>query len=110
MMFFKRPEYRRFEYKPRFYDPKKEAREERLRRVRAELGLEDKLPDKEKQETYVPDLRGKFRSEFERRRAARSNVGSWRTLRLFMILMMLFILAFYWFVKNPDSIMRLFGL
>ena len=25
-------------------------------------------------------------------------------------MMMLFILAFYWFVRNPDSIMRLFGL
>ena len=41
MLFFKKPEYRRFEYKPRFYDPEKEAREERLKRVRAELGMEE---------------------------------------------------------------------
>ncbi len=106
MLFFKKPEYRRFEYKPRFYDPEKEAREERLKRVRAELGMEEEG----EQEQYVPHLKGHFRAEYERRRAARGNAGTWRTLRLFMILIMLFILAFYLVLRNPEAIMRFFGL
>lgn len=35
--FFKVPQHRVFDYKPRFYDPEKERREQRRR----ELGLED---------------------------------------------------------------------
>ena len=40
----------------------------------------------------------------------RMNAGSSRTVRLFMILVLLFLGAFYLFVKNPDGLLRLFGL
>ena len=40
-LIFKKPEYRRFNLKPRYWDPAKEEREERERRVKAELGLKD---------------------------------------------------------------------
>ena len=83
-LIFKKPEYRRFNLKPRYWDPAKEEREERERRVKAELGLKD--DDK----TYIPN----------------SNYA----LRLFMILTLLFIMAFYVFVKNPDGILRFLGL
>ncbi len=39
MFLFKQPEYKRFNLKPRFWDPEKEAREERVKRARAELGM-----------------------------------------------------------------------
>lgn len=100
---FKQPEYKRFNLKPRYWDPEKEAREERVKRARAELALEG-------EEVYVPDIRGQFRNEYERRKAMRMNAGSSRTVRLFMILVLLFLGAFYLFVKNPDGLLRLFGL
>lgn len=102
---FKQPEYKRFNLKPRYWDPEKEEREERVRRARAELGLKD-----EEGEVYVPGIQGQLRSEYERRRAMRVNAGSSRTVRLFMILVLLFLGAFYLFVKNPEGLMRLFGL
>ena len=49
-LIFKKPEYRRFNLKPRYWDPAKEEREERERRVKAELGLKD--DDK----TYIPNI------------------------------------------------------
>ena len=92
-LIFKKPEYRRFNLKPRYWDPAKEEREERERRVKAELGLKD--DDK----TYIP-----------KRKANRNGLNSNYALRLFMILTLLFIMAFYVFVKNPDGILRFLGL
>lgn len=103
-LLFKKPEYKRFNLKPRYWDPEKEAREAREKRIRAELGLTDDNGQ------YIPDVRGQFRQEFEKRKAARSSFSSSYTLRLFMILIMLFLAAFYVFIKNPEGIMRFFGL
>lgn len=101
-MFFKKPEYRRFDYKPRYWDPEKEARREREKRIRAEL--------KKEEGEYVPDIKGKLREEFDRRKAARNQINSRYTLRLFMILILLFIAAFYIFIKNQESILSFFGM
>ena len=65
-LIFKKPEYRRFNLKPRYWDPAKEEREERERRVKAELGLKD--DDK----TYIPNIKGQFRQEYEKRKANRT--------------------------------------
>lgn len=101
---FKKPEYRRFNLKPRYWDPEKEERELREKRVKAELGLKDE------EGPYIPNIQGQFRREYEKRKAARSSIASGRTLRLFMILILLFIAAFYVFIKNPESLLRWFGL
>ena len=104
MFLFKKPEYRRFNLKPRYWDPEKEARQEREKRIRAELGLS------ENDGQYIPNVQGQFRKEFEKRKAARSGMTSSSTIRFFMILIMLFIAAFFIFIKNPEGIMRFFGL
>lgn len=106
MFLFKQPEYKRFNIKPRYWDPEKEACEERVKRARAELGLKDEGEE----DVYVPNVRGQFRSEYEKRKAMRTNAGSARTIRLFMILVILFLGAFYVFVKNPEGLLKLFGL
>ena len=89
MFLFKQPEYKRFNIKPRYWDPEKDEGEE---------------------DVYVPNVRGQFRSEYEKRKAMRTNAGSARTIRLFMILVILFLGAFYVFVKNPEGLLKLFGL
>ena len=99
---FKKPEYRKFDLKPRYWDPEKEAREAREKRIKAELGLKD-------DEEYTPHVRGEFRKEYEKRKSARSNKGSSQIIRTFMILILLFLAVIYIFVKNPDGIMRFFG-
>lgn len=105
MFLFKKPEYKRFDLKPRFWDPVKEEQEARRRRIKAELKLE------ENSDQYIPDVQGQFRKEFEQRKNARKNVvGMSYSVRLFMILTMLFIIAFYIFAKNPEGIMHFFGL
>lgn len=101
-LLFKKPEYKRFNLKPRYWDPVKEEQEARKRRIRAELKLEE--------DSHVPDVRGQFRKEYEKRKAARGNTNTAYTIRLFMILIMLFLVAFYVFVKNPEGIMKFFGL
>lgn len=103
-LLFKKPEYRRFNLKPRYWDPEKEAREAREKRIRAELGLSDDDGQ------YIPDVKGQLRHEFERRKSARNGLNSSYTIRVFMILIMLFLAAFYVFIKNPEGIMRFFGL
>ena len=104
--FLKKPEYRKFNLTPRYWDPKKEAREAREKRVKAELGI---LDDNEQ---YVPNIQGQFRREYNTRANARANTGagSGRTIRLFMILVLLFLGAFYLFIKNPEGLLKLFGL
>lgn len=100
----KQPEYRRFNLKPRFWDPQKEERELREKRIKAELGI------KEDEEQYIPHIQGQFRNEYEKRKAARNDVNAMRTVRLFMILIFLFVAAFYIFIKNSEAIYRFFGL
>ena len=57
MGLFKQPEYKRFNLKPRYWDPEAEARKEREKRIRAELGLEQDGDE------YVPDVRAGLRKE-----------------------------------------------
>lgn len=101
---FKKPEYRRFNLQPRYWDPEKEAREAREKRIKAELGIKDENGQ------YVPNIEGQFRSEFRKRQAARSSISSSQTIRTFMILILLFMAAFYVFIKNPEGIFKFFGL
>ena len=65
--FFHTPKPNKFSIPPRYYDPGKEEREDREKRMKAELGIKD-VPDPDK--PYVPNIRGQFR------RPGASNVRS----------------------------------
>lgn len=49
-----------FTRKPIYWDPEKEERELREKRIREEMGLE--TDDKQSSANYRPDIKGKFRS------------------------------------------------
>jgi len=93
--FFHTPSTRKFNIKPRYYDPDKEERDQREERIKKELGIVD-----EKKETgmpYKPNVRGQFRntdgwqkSSDEGRRAYQK-----RLLWLVFILALAFFLVFY---------------
>ena len=42
---FKKPEYRKFDLKPRYWNPEQEEREQREKRIKAELGIKDVKAD-----------------------------------------------------------------
>lgn len=106
-MFFKKPNIKRFNIQPRFWDPAKEEREAREKRIRAELGKD------EKDDSYIPDVRNQLHEEFERRKAMRSGGtggGGRYALRLFMILIMLFMAVALMVMSNKEGLLRFFGL
>jgi hypothetical protein len=82
-LFGRTPSHRRFEYRPRFYDARKEEREERERRIREELALE-KAESSNTQGDYRDRIRGSFQRS--RRRAKPSSETSAILLRLAVLL------------------------
>ncbi len=89
--FFKLKEPNRFNYKPLYWDPEKEAREERVRRIKAELGQEISFS---KQSSAI--TRGSFRqySSGKHRKAGRES-----NLRLVIIAAALLLLAYLLFYR-----------
>lgn len=94
--FFHTPRSKQFNMRPRFYDPDKEAREDRERRIKEELGIVD---EKEKSNRpFRPNIKGQFRntdgwqskSSEDARRAQNK-----RLIILFLILALVFYLFFY---------------
>jgi hypothetical protein len=81
---FKLPKYNEFNYIPRYYDPEKEAREERMKKIKQEAGVSD-------EKEYVPMMKGSFR-RFHRT-AKRDNKVS--NIRLLVILILLFLASYY---------------
>ncbi|MCY1720258.1 hypothetical protein OU798_07880 [Prolixibacteraceae bacterium Z1-6] len=58
--FFHTPGTKKFRISPRFYDPDKEERDERERRIKEELGIVEEKVDDGK--PYRPSIKGQFRS------------------------------------------------
>ncbi|NLB26022.1 MAG: hypothetical protein GX820_04935 [Bacteroidales bacterium] len=94
--FFYLPKSKKFHITPRFYDPDKEEREERERRIKEELGIVDEKKGDIKD--YHPNIKGRFRmaqkgdlktSEDARRSSNR------RLIILILILALIIYLFFY---------------
>ncbi len=100
MGFFKQQEYRRFDLKPRYWDPQKEEREKRERRIKAELNIQS--------EDYS-EIRTKFRANYNKLKTQRKKTRGSYVLRLFMILMLLLLMAYYLFSKYADRIIEWLG-
>ena len=102
MGLFKQPTYRRFNMKPRYWDPEAEARKEREKRIRAELGMD------ENGDEYVPDVRASLRKEFDKRRSKQAGNKLGYSFRVFLILIILLLIAFYLVTYKMNVIMKFF--
>jgi len=93
--FFHTPQPKGFYIPPRYYDPNKEAREERERRIKEELGIVDEKVDDGK--PYRPNIKGQFRmAQGKSKTSERSRQASnTRLIILIMILALVFYLFFY---------------
>ncbi|MBN1388397.1 MAG: hypothetical protein JW965_08130 [Bacteroidales bacterium] len=88
--FFKHYKPRGFNYNPMYYDPEKEKREERERRIKAELGIKE---DSDKQ--YIPRItRGSMTNYF---RQNKTRVQRYTLIRLIVIALVLFLIAYVFF-------------
>lgn len=96
--FFKTRKPRRYEHKPIYWDPQKEKAEERERRVKREMGIEESL------EEYKPAVKGTFiqgtshlRKSVDRGDDADSR--KYRNVRLAAILIILALIGWFIFWK-----------
>jgi hypothetical protein len=83
--------------KPRFYDPDKEEREERERRIKEELGIVDEKKEIDLK-NFRPRVKGQFRNndgwQMKSSSAARKAQNR-RLIYLVLILVLIFYLFFY---------------
>jgi len=87
--FFRQNKPKEFRFNPRYYDPVKEEKEERLRRIKEELGMST---DGEKR--YSTIQRGTFNQRFRQNQQKAKRNSS---VRLLMIILVLFLLVYlYW--------------
>lgn len=89
--FIKLPTHKQFNYSPRYWDPEKEEREERIRQIKLEMGIE--VPSDPNRTTIK---RGSFRqaSRHTKVKATRSS-----NIRLVIILAVLLTLAYLLFLR-----------
>ena len=87
--FFKLPKYSVFTYKPRYYDPEEEERQERIKQAKMEAGVVDEQT-KEQKGQYRPNIKGQMRSRFERNKQKKKSSN----IRLVIIFFVLLILAY----------------
>ncbi len=94
----------KFNFRPRYWDPEKEEREERERRIKAELGIAE-----DDDRAYIPNMQGKFTRMYRERKEARKGLDGRYAIRLFLILISIFLIGFYLFSRNAEGIMRFLG-
>ena len=84
--FIKLPGHKKFNYTPRYWDPEKEEREERIRQIKQEMGIE---MSGDPNRTTI--RRGSFRQAHKQAKVRASRASN---IRLLVILAVLFILAY----------------
>ncbi|HPR33884.1 MAG TPA: hypothetical protein PLK12_17410 [Prolixibacteraceae bacterium] len=91
--FFYTPKPKQFHVEPRYWDPKKEEREARERRIKAEMGI------REEGESYHPNLRkGDFRKSLANTKWA-PHIQRRRSNTRFLILLAILALLLYLMLK-----------
>ncbi len=95
--FFKPPKHRQFNIQPRYWDPAKEAREDRERRIKAELGIKDENG------AYIPNIRGRMKSELQHRHRTGDRARRRSNLMLVIIFVLLAIIAYLFFYADSNT-------
>ncbi|MBN2698070.1 MAG: hypothetical protein JXR52_04540 [Bacteroidales bacterium] len=88
--FFKLPNPKRFSYTPRYWDPEKEEREDRVRRIKQELGIST---GSDSGKTTM--VRGSFRQYRKKTRVRASRSSNIRLVIILAVLLLLSYLIFF---------------
>ncbi|MDR0385220.1 MAG: hypothetical protein LBH60_03995 [Prevotellaceae bacterium] len=83
---------------PRIWDPAKEERDERLKRIREEMGIIDSHPAGKQ---YVPNIKGSFRKEYEQNRKSKNKISYSSKIRSYVIIATVLLLGiiFFYFIR-----------
>jgi hypothetical protein len=93
MSFFKQRKPRKFDHQPIYYDAQKEARQERLQKVRVELGLMD---EKElKKEDYEKIIRGSFKDAVPGGSRTKQKRDGGKTMRILVVLFIIIVVVYF---------------
>ncbi len=95
--FFHTPGTKKFSVTPRFWNPEKEEREERERRIKEELGIFDEK--KNDGRPYRPNIKGQFRSGDNWARSSESARRS-QNRRLIWIILILALVLYLFFYSD----------
>ena len=94
--FFYTPKSKQFYIRPQFYDPDKEEHEDRVQRIKDELGIADEK--KRDLKNFKPRIKGQFRNQdawqANSSEPARRSQNR-RLLYLFILLALIFYLFYY---------------
>lgn len=92
-VFFRIPKTKKYSYKPRYYDERKEELDKRIAQIKAEMGITEDQPEGNKyfKGDYKTHIRGQMKGYF--RQARRQKRTS--NMRLLFILLILLGLALY---------------
>ena len=88
--FIKLPNYYIFDYKPMYYDPDKEKREERDKTIKQELGIDTGETE------YKPNIKGKFKHSIDYGRQQ----GKISRIRLIIVLAFIAIMVYFLFFTD----------
>lgn len=102
---FERKDTRKFEPKPRYWDPEKEEREEREKRIKAELGIKEDDKD-----TYIPNIKGKLHDIYRQKREARKGYNGRYAVRMFLVLIIIFLVVLFIIMRYSEGVFRFFGM
>ena len=109
-LFSKSAKYHRFEYKPRYYDPKKEEAEAREERLRRELAAQEGKETVADEETfgYRTRMAGAFQQARKRSKPAGEPNAAMLRLAILLILVLLIIGFLTWGPKVVYSLFLVF--
>lgn len=96
-LFNKQAKYHRFEYKPRYFDPKKEEHDEREARLRREIAMENGEQTSPEENPYDHRVRMKGAFQSARKRSAPTkDEPNYAVIRLgILLLISLFLVGFF---------------
>lgn len=100
---FERKDPRVFKITPRYWDPEKEERELREKKIKAELNIPEENGD-----VYIPNLKGRFKEIYNKRKENRKGNGKY-AIRLFLVLILIFMAGFLLMSKYSEEIIRFLG-
>ncbi len=99
--FFKKPEHKRFNIQPRYWDPVKEEHNERENRIKAELGMTDDNGQ------YIPRVKGQMKRSLRHNNADVKQSNKKSNIRLVLIVIILLIIAYGYVFDWDLSILKI---
>ena len=96
--FFYLPGTKKFNITPRFYDPDKEEREDRERRIKEEMGIADEKKDDFN--NYRPNIKGRFRMAQEGAVKSSEDARRASNRRLIILILILALIMYLFFYSD----------